>query len=676
MVDFLITRPRRLLGVAWPFLLLMGLQPSACQSQQAAPTAEQTPVAAPEDAPAGPAKASAIPAVAKGYFLFPIKPGQPNFLAGSMGELRPNHFHGGLDIKTDGRVDLPVHAAADGYISRLKQSSFGYGNVLYITHPNGLTTVYGHLNHFKGPAAEELRRRQYAKKSYELELFFEPGQFPVKRGDVVALSGNTGGSVGPHVHWEVRTADNHQLNPLQWGGFPEIQDHVAPVVQAFAVEALGIDSRVDGRFGKSTFVPKAPLADGSYAWPDTIGATGTVGLLVQGFDRFDQVWNKNGFQQVEVLVNNRPIYKHVVDDIPFPEGSRQINRHVDYEWRATQGRQLEKLFVDDGNDLSMYTTGPDKGRLRVQPGQVYQVEIRLSDSYGNTTPLRFVLRGEEAAYFKTRSAAVKAPALRYDVSRNLLVITAPDPDTAAVGGNVTLVRGNRHLSLRPSYTDRSQNVYLYDLRAGRPDSIRFGRLSQRFSREALIPAGREFGFATAQMNLGFGPKTLFDTLYLQTSYKQGLWTVHLPRTPLYETLALTLRPETPVTDLRRTAIYSVTAKGGRGYVGGKWSADGTSITANIKTFGQFRLLTDTIPPSGRLLSKGAGGVVFKVGDDLSGLASYELEINGQFRLLRYEHKNATLFTERDDTLGPPLRGPATLRLTDQAGNEKVISVVL
>ncbi|OWP63320.1 hypothetical protein CDA63_09870 [Hymenobacter amundsenii] len=459
---------KRLFGVALPLLLLLGWQPSACQSQQTGPNVEQTPVATPGETPPTAAAKAVVPAVPKGYFLFPIKPGQENFLAGSMGELRPNHFHGGLDIKTDGRVDLPVYASADGYVSRLKQSSFGYGNVLYITHPNGLTTVYGHLNHFKGAVADTLLSRQYQKRSYELELFFEPGQFPVKRGEVVALSGNTGGSVGPHVHWEVRTAEGHQLNPLQWGGFAEIQDHVAPVVQAFAVEPLGIEARVEGRFGKRVFVPKAPLADGSYAWADTIAAYGTVGLLVQGFDRFDKVWNKNGIQRGQVLVNGQPLYEHVIDDVPFPEGSRQINRHVDYEWRAMQGRQLEKLFVDDGNDLSMYTTGPDKGRLRVEAGKTYAVEVRLSDSYGNTTPLRFVLKGEEPAYFKTRSAAVKKPALSYDVSRNLLVITAQDPDTAAVGGNVTLVRGSRRLSLRPSYTDQSRNVYLYDLRAAGP----------------------------------------------------------------------------------------------------------------------------------------------------------------------------------------------------------------
>ena len=670
MPDFSFTGfSRRLLSLA-ALPLLFAWPPASCEGQK-------LDSAAPKTAPAATAD-TRRPSVPAGYFLFPIKPGKQNYLAGSMGELRPNHFHGGLDIKTDGRVDLPVYAAAEGYVSRLKQSSFGYGNVLYITHPNGLTTVYGHLNHFRGPVAAELLRRQYEKQTYELELFFDKGQFPVTRGEVVALSGNTGGSAGPHLHWEVRTQDNHQLNPLQFGGFPEIQDHVAPQLQAFAVEALGIEARVQGRFGKSLFVPKAPPLPngGGYVWADTIAAFGQVGLLVQGFDRFDGVWNKNGLQRVDVRVNGQPLYSHVVDDIPFPEGSRQINRHIDYEWRATQGRQLEKLFVDDGNDLSMYTTGAAKSRLRVEAGKLYSVEIMMADSYGNRTPLRFVLRGEQPVYYKTRSALVKKPALRYDISRNLLVAVAPDPDTAATGGPLTLYKGRRRLTLRPSYTTLSENTYLYDLRAGLPDSLSFGGITRRFDRQALIPSGQDFAFSTRTLQLGFTPKTLFDTLYVQTSYTAGLWTVHLPRTPLYEPLRLTLKPETPAPDPRRTAIYGITAKGGKAYVGGKWDAAGTAISAPIKAFGRFRLLIDTIPPSGRLLSKGAGGVVFKVGDDLSGLASYRLEVNGQFKRLRFEHKNATLFSERQDTLGPPLRGPATLRLIDQAGNEKVLNVVL
>src|SRR6478736_3655389 len=135
------------------------------------------------------------------YFLFPIKPGQQNFLSGSMGEVRPNHFHGGIDIKTDGVTGLPVYAAADGYVSRYKSSTYGYGNVVYLTHANGLITVYGHLDKFAEPIAGYMLRKQYEYQSYELELKPEKDIFKFKKGDIIAWSGNTGGSGGPHLHF-------------------------------------------------------------------------------------------------------------------------------------------------------------------------------------------------------------------------------------------------------------------------------------------------------------------------------------------------------------------------------------------------------------------------------------------------------------------------------------------
>ncbi|WP_051718881.1 M23 family metallopeptidase [Hymenobacter sp. IS2118] len=619
--------------------------------------------------------------VPKGYFLFPIAPGKPGLLAGSMGELRPNHFHGGLDIKTGGGINQPVYASADGYISRLKQSSFGYGNVLYITHPNGLTTVYGHLNDFRGPVAAELLRRQYEQQSYELEAFFEQGQFPVKRGEVVALSGNTGGSAGPHLHWEVRDAQDRQYNPLQWGGFPEIQDHVAPTLQALAVEPLGIEARVQNVFAKAVLVPKVQPAPGkAFAWADTVRCFGTVGLLVQGFDRFDNAWNKNGIQRVTVKVNGEPFYQHVIDAVPFPTGTRQISNFLDFVYQQTQGRSLQKLWVDDGNDLPIYSTGPSKGRLTVEAGKVYTVDITLADSYNNETPLRLVLRGEQPAYFKTRSAAAKKPALRFEVTRNLLKAVATDLGTDSVAGNLVLLRGNRRLEIRPSYTQNSENVYLYDLRAGLPDSLRFGGITKKFDRQVLVPAGRETTYATSFLSLVFGSETLFDNLYLGTTYLpetkgSGFWTVGNPLSPLYKTAQLTLRPATPPTDPRRTAIYSATAKGGKAYLGGKWDERG-NITANIRQFGSYRIHTDSIAPKGSLAGRPGGQLLFRVADDLSGLASYQLLVGGQFRLLRFEHKNATLFTVATDTLGPRLRGPAELRLTDQAGNERVIPLAL
>ena len=635
-----------------------------------------------ENQQARPAQTAAPrPVVPAGYFLFPIAPGKPNYLTGSMGELRPNHFHGGLDIKTGGGVNMPVYASAAGYVSRLKQSSFGYGNVLYITHPNGLTTVYGHLNDFRGPVAAELRRQQYEKQTYELELYFDKGQFPVTRGEVVALSGNTGGSAGPHLHWEVRDAQDRQYNPLQWGGFGEVQDHVAPVLQALAVEPLGIEARVRQVFDKALLVPAMQPAPGaSTVWPDTIGCFGTVGLLLQGFDRFDNAWNRNGIQRVTMKVNGQPFYQHIIDAVPFPAGSRQVSNFMDFQYQRTQGRTLQKLWVDEGNDLTIYTHGPTKGKLNVETGKLYTIEMTLADSYNNQTPVRLVLRGEAPAYFKTRSALVKKAALRYDITRNLLRAVAADPDTAAQGRNLVLWRDHKRLEIRPSYTQRSENVYLYDLRAGRPDSMRFGPVTKKFDRLTMIPAGREIAYATPQLNLVFGPETLFNTLYLATAYKpeppgSGFWTIGNASTPLYKSLAMTLRPPTPPADPRRTSIYSATPKGGKAYVGGKWDETG-QITALVKQFGSFRILTDTTAPKGSLIGRPGGQLLFRVGDDMSGLATYRLLIGGQFRLLRFEHKNATLFTIAGDTLGPKLRGPAELRLTDQAGNERVVPLSL
>ncbi|WP_426061687.1 M23 family metallopeptidase [Hymenobacter sp. B1770] len=621
------------------------------------------------------------PVVPNGYFLFPIAPGKPGLLAGSMGELRPNHFHGGLDIKTGGGVNQPVYASADGYISRLKQSSFGYGNVLYITHPNGLTTVYGHLNDFRGPVAAELLRRQYEKQSYELEAFFEKDRFPVKRGEVVALSGNTGGSAGPHLHWEVRDAQDRQYNPLQWGGFPEIQDHVAPTLQALALEPLGIEARVKNVFAKAVLVPAVQPAPGTgTVWPDTISCFGSVGLLVQGFDRFDNAWNKNGIQRVTVKVNGEPFYQHVIDAVPFPTGTRQISNFLDFTYQQTQGRTLQKLWVDEGNDLAMYTTGPSKGRLNVEAGKVYTVDIALADSYNNETPVRLVLRGEQPAYFKTRSAAAKRPALRYEVTRNLLKAVATDPSPDSAAGNLVLLRGSRRKEIRPSYTQNSKNVYLYDLRAGLPDSLQFGGITKKFDRQVMVPAGKETTYATSHLSLVFGPETLFDNLYLGTTYLHeptgsGFWTVGSPLIPFYKTAQLTLRPATPPTDPQRTAVYSATLNGGKAYLGGKWDDKG-HITVPIRQFGSYRILTDNIAPNGSLASRAGGQLLFRVGDDLSGLASYRLLVGGQFRLLRFEHKNSTLFTVATDTLGPRLRGPAQLHLTDQAGNERVVSLNL
>ena len=150
----------------------------------------------------------------KNYFIAPMD--IPLQLAGNFGELRPNHFHTGIDITTHGVEGVPVKAAADGYVSRIKIGPWGYGRVVYVTHPNGYTTVYGHLSKLNGTLDHYVENNQYANESFEVELFPKPEEFPVKKGEVIAYSGNTGNTTGPHLHFEVRPEGGEPADPLPW----------------------------------------------------------------------------------------------------------------------------------------------------------------------------------------------------------------------------------------------------------------------------------------------------------------------------------------------------------------------------------------------------------------------------------------------------------------------------
>jgi hypothetical protein len=186
-------------------------------------------------------------------YLYPINPGFPGSLAGTMGELRSNHFHSGIDIRTGNVIGLPVLASKSGYISRVSVTPSGYGNVLYITHPDGNTTLYAHLDKFKGALAEYVLQEQYRRKTSKINLYFRANQFVVKRGDTVALSGNSGSSGGPHLHFDIRDPNNFALNPLLVESFPEITDDMPPAIEKIALKTLDINSRINDKFGRFEF---------------------------------------------------------------------------------------------------------------------------------------------------------------------------------------------------------------------------------------------------------------------------------------------------------------------------------------------------------------------------------------------------------------------------------------
>lgn len=595
------------------------------------------------------------------YFLFPIKPGQQNFLSGTMGEIRPNHFHGGIDIKTGGEIGWPVYAAADGYVSRYKASTYGYGNVVYLTHPNGLVTVYGHLERFAEPIAGYMLRKQYEYQTYELELKPEKDIFKFRKGDIIAYGGNTGGSGGPHLHFEIRDKDDVQYNVLKFK-FPEIQDKIAPEISKIALRTLSIDGRVNNQFGFQEFTP---VKTGNvYSLKDTIFAHGLLGLEMTAFDRLDKAENKNGVQAVELTVNGKVIFSHYKDAIPLDK-SRQVSCHVSYDVLKRYGKSFEKCYVDDGNQLPIYGQTFQKGKFFVKPNTRNEVVLALKDSYQNTTTLRFTIIGRKPA-FTGVAKKPKKPALEYEITENMLKVTAND--TARQARKVELFVGRTKYELLPSYAAEAGTVHLYDMRGGLPDSVTFAGLSRRIGIRQVIPSGLELNYQDNNVGVVFSPGSLYDTLYLKTGLEKDLFTVNDMFTPLFLPIKLTLKPATPPADLSKASIYYAGWGNSRNFEGGKWE-NGT-ITTTTKNLGKFRILSDTTAPTVKLVMKNKDVISFKVRDDLSGLASYRLEVDGKFVLLRFEHKKALIWSEKLDKK-VPLQGEAVLKVKDQAGNETV-----
>jgi len=603
-----------------------------------------------------------------GYFMFPIKPGERNYLSGTMGEIRSNHFHGGLDIKTDQRVGLPVYAAADGYVSRVKQSTYGYGNIIYITHPNGLVTTYAHLLEFGKPLGDYILQKQYEKQTFELELFPEPGKFPIKRGQVIGLSGNTGGSGGPHLHFEIRDEKDHLYNPLQYR-FAEVIDTTPPEIYSIGISPLNIHARVSNAFDRTEYSTKQQGS--TYTLPDTVYAHGLIGLELQTIDRLDGTTNKNGTQEVALFVNGKLEYTHHIDQVPFAL-SRQVSQHINYGVYKRFGRTFQKTFVDYGNDLPLYTANGRGGRLHVHPDSTYQVKLVARDSYNNTSTLSFVVKGQRPAFTQTVAKSVKKPSLAYEIIGNILKISATD--TSSTPRNVELMVGDKKLMLVPSYMKNSASVSLYDLRGGLPTAISFCGVSQDFALQQMVPPAKEFAFTTPLLKVLFDKQSLYDTLYLQTRKEGDVYTIGDFFTPLHQAIKVSLTADTTqLKDRSRAAVYYLGTGRGRGFLGGTW--EGNNITFTTRNMGQFKVMEDTKAPTIRLLSKSKEQISFKIADDLSGLSSYNAYVNGQWLLMKYEHKTATIWSEKLDK-SIPLSGEVVLKVKDNAGNEATYTTTI
>ncbi len=604
----------------------------------------------------------------KGYFLFPINPNQQNYLAGGMGDLRPDHFHAGIDIKTQGREGLPVYATGDGYISEVRVQTNGYGNVIFITHPNGFVSVYGHLKEFAEPLATYIRKKRLENQTFEIKVLLNPSQFEVARGQVIGLSGNTGGSGGPHLHFEIRDTRNNILNPLNFG-FSEIKDNLPPIFQQLIIKTLTIDSRVNGEFGKKLFYP-LKQANGTYSLNANVSAIGEIGLELLAVDKMNGTNNSNGLTCVEMFVDGEEHYYSHLESFPNAV-SHDINVHNDYAIERTQGKRIQKLFQDDGNtELPIYKPSISKGKLMINDGKTHQITIKIWDAYDNGSVLNFTVKGEKNSPSITVNPNVLPVIFISEIEDNILIIKARNLKTINSLANLKFKKSTSDLAI--NYVKNNEAIYLWDLRKDLPDSVTIDGLTKPlFLRKMIIP-NQEDSWNSDKLSVNFESNSLYDTLYLQTNAEGNLLQIGQNTIPLRNGFSVSYEPEIQVVKLDKTSVYYV-FRHEKSFLKTVW--ENNKAVFKAPRLGNFEVLTDTIPPTASIVRKKPNDFAVRIGDKLSGIKSFKAFVNNEYVLTDYDVKRSLLWSVKHDST-QHFFGKLRVELEDNQGNKSAFETMI
>lgn len=514
------------------------------------------------------------------YYASPVK--IQMLLSGSFAELRSNHFHSGIDVKTQGVTGVPVYAVANGYVSRISMSPAGFGNALYINHPNGTTTVYGHLLSFRDDIAQYVKENQYKQKSFKIDLQILPGEFSLKKDDIIAKSGNSGSSGGPHLHFEIRdTKTEEPLNPLKYNF--EIKDNIAPKVFTLLVVPLSDTSHVKYETRKRRF--PVVFYEGKYHLKGNpiIPVYGEIGFAIETNDYFDDSWNKCGIYSLQLTVDDELYYSHQLDKFSFNE-SRYINSHIDYETYINLKRRFQKTWVEPGNKLSTYNYLKENGALKAEGNRIHKIQIQLKDTYRNRSILEFKVESKP---------------------RNIL---------------------KKPINFVKEFNYNTENHF-------ETDGV-----------QLEIPKG------TLYNNLKFE----YNTLPASPGYYSEIHGIHKNTVPLHKSANINIKIKNLPKEFKSKALLvNIDDKTGEFWANGGSYEKGW-IKANIRSFGQYAVRIDTIPPTITPLSiktkntlTEANRIRFKVSDDLAGIEKIEGFLDGKWTLFEYDAKNS-LITHKFD----------------------------
>jgi hypothetical protein len=521
----------------------------------------------------------------KNYFRSPLD--IKLFLAGTFGEMRPNHFHSGIDIRTNAQEGLPIFAVGDGYISRIRVQASGFGYALYITHPNGFVSVYAHLQRYVGRMAEEMKKMQYEKKSFEIDSLLSPTLIPVNKGQLIALGGNSGSSQGPHLHFEMRDAVTEEpINPLLFGF--EVEDAVNPIIQAISFYPLDENTSINQLKNKQRYTvtgarPSYTLNNGSI-----IQAWGKIGLGIECIDLQSGSSNQNGVYSIELKKNGERIFYSQMERFLFKD-TRAINSHCDFKERNYSGRWVQKSFVDPGNPLTLYKGVDNRGTIQLEAGEIYNMEYIVKDIKGNTSTVNFAVNCSESNPYN-------------------YVFSKASPDKNILGYN----------------TNNTVEINNF---------------------KAFFPVGSFYDSVLVPRSVKPGTPSAFSSIY----------TIGTKDIPVHGLFDVSIKPEKYMSDYQKSK--AVVVQSGRGSAGGVWK-DGY-LVGKSKVMGSFYISADSIPPSirpvnisnGKRLSA-SSRIIVKIGDNLSGVKSYNAYIDDQWVVMEYDAKYAQLAYTFDEKCGP------------------------
>ena len=311
----------------------------------------------------------------------------PILLSGTFGEFRKTHFHTGVDIKTQGKEGLKIRAIDDGDLIRVKVSTSGYGKAVYIRHYDGTTSVYAHLKKFSPKIQHIIKRLQYEKKRYEIEKFFKEGEIKLKKSEIIGISGNTGGSSGPHLHFELRdTKMEKPLNPLKYGYY--VADTIPPSIQNIFIY----------KFLKDKIFKKIKIGlnrnENIYSVKDTIESTGILGFGYSGYDRQNSSYNRNGIYKRDLMINGKSVFSYKFDDLTFQDG-KKIDLLIDYKAYNIDKIRIKKLYQNINSKFSFLENGDNYGLFNVVEDSLYNIKIIFEDINKNKSIVSMIIKGSK-----------------------------------------------------------------------------------------------------------------------------------------------------------------------------------------------------------------------------------------------------------------------------------------